>query len=103
MASPTGPRVSLVGLRMERRNACVISQIIIPRGPSKTTENGARVRITERRASPMGGIAKILACTGLITLSASLALGAAIKGSVKGPDEAPYMGAFVMARNSTTK
>lgn len=32
MVSPTGPSVSLVGLRMERRNACVIGQIIIRRG-----------------------------------------------------------------------
>ena len=51
----------------------------------------------------MRNVRCVLACMSLFMLTASLAGGAAIKGSVKGPDGAPFMGAFVMARNSATK
>src|SRR5436305_1873668 len=39
----------------------------------------------------------------LVALSASAADAATIAGTVKGPDGAPFRGAFVQARNATTK
>src|SRR5580693_7198311 len=39
----------------------------------------------------------------LILLSASAASAATIAGTVTGPDGAPFRGAFVQARNATTK
>ena len=51
----------------------------------------------------MQAIGKVVVCVGLIAFSAFLAPAATIKGTVRGPDGAPFMGAFVMARNSSTK
>jgi virginiamycin B lyase len=52
----------------------------------------------------MHGIRKLLVGVSFLTIvSASVVSGAVIKGAVKGADGAPFMGAFVMARNSTTK
>ena len=46
---------------------------------------------------------KFLGLSGLVVLFASFALGATIAGSVKGPDGAPFMGAFVIAENTQNR
>src|ERR1700676_4830556 len=55
-----------------------------------------------------GGIAmrripKILASVGAMIFLAAFAHGATITGTVKGPDGAPFKGAFVQAQNTKTK
>src|SRR6267154_2067201 len=48
-------------------------------------------------------LAKVLACVVLIFSLGSLTFAATITGTVKGPDGAPFMGAFVVAENSENK
>ena len=45
---------------------------------------------------------KLLALTGLIAFLGSACFGATIGGAVKGPDGAPFQGAFVEAQNAKT-
>ncbi len=46
---------------------------------------------------------KLLIPAALILFVVSLASGATISGSVRGPDGAPFMGAFVIAENNQNK
>jgi virginiamycin B lyase len=48
-------------------------------------------------------LGKILAFTMLVVLSGSFAHAATVTGTVKGPDGAPFKGAFVIAQNSKNK
>ena len=44
-----------------------------------------------------------LGCAGMFVACASLANAATVTGTVKGPDNAPFAGAFVQAQNTQTK
>ncbi len=54
-----------------------------------------------RSSTPLGTLCLI--ATSFVALSASAAGAATIAGTVKGPDGAPFRGAFVQARNAATK
>jgi virginiamycin B lyase len=51
----------------------------------------------------MRGASKFLFLIGLIVVNATIASGAGVTGTVKGPDGTPFMGAFVQARNAKMK
>ena len=51
----------------------------------------------------MQRLARILSLLGAVVFFTSFAYGATITGSVKGPDGAPFKGAFVQAQNTKTK
>ena len=51
----------------------------------------------------MRPIARILELVSALVLVSSLAYGATVRGKVKGPDGAPFMGAFVQAQNTKTR
>src|SRR5450755_1477545 len=62
-----------------------------------------KFRGRKRRALTMQMSRRMLAMMGAGFLLASSAYGATVTGTVKGPDGAPFRGAFVQARNSKTK
>jgi hypothetical protein len=51
----------------------------------------------------MRPVRKILGVLGAALFAVSFAYGAAVTGTVKGPDGAPFEGAFVQAQNTKTK
>src|SRR6202171_6694072 len=51
----------------------------------------------------MQRLARILSLLSAVVFFTSFAYGATITGSVKGPDGAPFKGAFVQAQNTKTK
>src|SRR5882672_11395617 len=57
----------------------------------------------ERRAKTMQLLRRIATSIIIVFCVASLACGAEVAGTVKGPDGAPFEGAFVQARNTKTK
>jgi len=58
---------------------------------------------TKRRAMTMQMLRRIATLLGVIFCATSLAYCGEVTGSVKGPDGAPFEGAFVQARNAKTK
>src|SRR5271167_3759236 len=56
-----------------------------------------------RQGAAMQRIPKILALIGAMIFLAAFARAATITGTVKGPDGAPFMGAFVQAQDTKTK
>src|SRR5271169_1280973 len=51
----------------------------------------------------MRSFCKALGCVISMVLFATLSYGSTISGSVKGPDGAPFRGAFIQAQNKKTK
>src|SRR6202162_2355249 len=57
----------------------------------------------EERESTMQRLGRFAASLIAVLCMAALAYGADVTGTVKGPDGAPFAGAFVQARNTTTR
>jgi virginiamycin B lyase len=57
----------------------------------------------EKRALAMKPMRNVITLLSLVLGIASLGYGAEVTGTVKGPDGAPFMGAFVQARNAKSK
>jgi virginiamycin B lyase len=51
----------------------------------------------------MRSFCKVMACLSSVVLFATLSYGSTVSGSVKGPDGAPFRGAFVQAQNTKSK
>src|SRR5579864_818518 len=68
--------------------------------------NGANINFDEfksERGEGMRSQTKLLAILGLALYLAASCYGASVSGTVKGPDGAPFEGAFIQAQNTKTK
>jgi virginiamycin B lyase len=57
----------------------------------------------EWKGGRVGFALKLLALTGLVVSIGAASYGATVRGTVRGPDGAPFTGAFVQAQNTKTK
>src|SRR5882762_2028955 len=90
VVSPLPTRATEITKTTGRTNSNVRDGIFVWSGP-------------ERRAVTMYLLRRIATSIAVLFCVASLAYGAEVNGTVKGPDGAPFEGAFVQARNAKTK
>src|ERR1700730_1251319 len=78
---------------------CPLAWVLRPPGTHPCGRNGMKGN-TIRKGDTMRPRSMLLSLVSLIVLLSSISQGATVTGTVKGPDGAPFQGAFVEAQNT---